>query len=396
MRPWFLALAFLGGCAKSVMPLYEAAKADALRDPGPPPAGWTADAWIQIASPTLDHLLEAILQQNATLSATFDAGLVQLSPELVVSHLDVLPPAGCQECLTVDVDLTGNLGIDSPLGHTSTSLTATGRFDSVFEVVQTVDGWEVDARPKKLRNIAVSLGASRYGVPLGAISDWITQNLLAEVPGIPLTQIPAQDLPLRAVRVLPVGKAVRVEVLTRAPDPVPAPIAPARLEDGWMVGISQGSLLAAARAQAFRQGPVAYGVVPEPTALDIAAGTFTLGLRLWRIEGRGWWRDYTVLGKVALQGDSIDLTANQVIEGPKSPGAVIADPLAALAEGKILDALENALEITLPTAQNAQVAGLRTELVLQELAPEGAGLRASGTLDATAAPNPRPRRRGPR
>ena len=37
----------------------------------------------------------------------------------------------------------------------------------------------------------------------------------------------------------------------------------------------------------------------SPTALSGEAGAFELGVRLWRIPGAGWWRDYTVSGALA-------------------------------------------------------------------------------------------------
>ncbi len=394
MRHLILLLPLLGGCAKSVIPLYEAARDEALRDPGPPPANWVADAWVQISSPSLDDLLLALLEENALLTETFDAGIVQVTPRLNLSDLAIMPSNGCADCLTVDLGLTGTVAWKGALGTGSTALSGTGQFDAVFDVVQDAGDWTVSTKPRKLRNIGVSLAGNKLGIPIGPITDWITSSLLENVPALVLTTFPAEDLPLRAVRVVPVQKAVRVEVLTRAPDPVAAPAPPPRVPQGWAVGISTGSLLAAARAEAFRKGPITYDVVAEPTALDITPDSFTLGLRLWRIAGKGWWRDYTVLGKVALGPDGVELTAERVVEGPKSDGAVVADPLAALGEGRILDGLEKAIAITLPADETAKVGGVRTSVRLQELIREGdGGLRANGSLDVLDAPPGEPGKR---
>jgi hypothetical protein len=376
-----LALLTAIGCAKSVIPLYEAAKADALADPGPAPARWSPDAWMQISAPTLDALLEALVTENAALSTEIDAGLATIRPKLSVAGLTLRAAEGCAGCLTVDLDLGGTVGWSTALGDGSTGLTAGGVFDVAFELQRDGRAWTVLAAPRRLRHIQVTLAGGKFAVPTGPITDWITANLLANVPPMPIAAFPGDDLPLRALAVLPLADGVRVEALTQAPTPIAAPNPPARLADGWMVGISEGSLLAAARAEAFRAGPVAYGVVPEPTALDLGDGRFLLGLRLWRTEGRGWWRDYEIRGSYDVDGRGLHLTPDDVTEIAQSSGAIFADPLAALAEGRILESIEDAFAIALPVEGTAAVGAVPTTVTVSSIRPDGpGGIRAQGSL----------------
>jgi hypothetical protein len=368
-----------------VLPLYEAARAEALKDPGPAPAGWAPDAWVAVSSTSLDELLVAVLAADAELSTHLDAGIATFTPRLNVSDVQILPPEGCGGCLTVNLALTGTLEWSSAIAQGSTSLTAGGKFDAIFEVVQEGATFRVDLRAKKLRDVSASLGQSRVGLPVGEISQWLSKDLLDAVPPIPITSFDGTDLPVRAVRVVPVGRSIRVEALTKAPLATAVP-PPERVTDGWRVGLSQPSLLALARAAAFRKGPLAHDVVAEPTALDIGKDRFTLGLRLWRVAGKGWWRDYTVMGKVNVGRDGIDLVPDQVVEGPKSPGAVFSDPLAALGEGRILEAIEDALAITLPTRQSTEVGSVHTNVALTGLDPSGTSLFANGTLNVVGDP----------
>ena len=39
-----------------------------------------------------------------------------------------------------------------------------------------------------------------------------------------------------------------------------------------------------------------------------------LELRLWRIEGSGWWRDYTLRGPLALERGHLKLSADELEE----------------------------------------------------------------------------------
>jgi len=371
------------GCARSVIPLYEAARADALRDPGPAPAGWAPDAWIAVSNDALDDLIVGVLTEDAELSTVLDAGVAKFTPKLRVAEVQVVPPEGCGGCLTVDLGLTGTLGWATALGDGSTSLDATGRFDAVFVVVQEGTTWRVDLQTKKLRNVRADLGQSRVGIPVGDISKWLSQDLLEAVPPVAIASFDGSQLPVRAVRVVPVGRSIRIEALTKAPIFTAVPV-PERVTDGWRVGISQPSLLALARAEAFRKGPGTHDVLPEPTALDIGPSAFTLGLRLWKTTGKGWWRDYTVQGKVTLGPEGIELTPERVIEGEQSPGAVFSDPLAALGEGRIIEAIEGALAITLPSSQSATVGGLDTDVAVEALESGGTSLYATGSLRVKA------------
>ncbi len=367
------------GCAHSVIPLYEAARADALADPGPAPPDWAPDAWVALSAPTLDQLLVAILAADAQLATTLDAGIARFTPRLEVTDLQILPPEGCDGCLTVDLALRGTLGWETPLGPGSTSLTAEGTFDAVFEVTQEVADFRVDLRPRKLRDVSASLGQNQVGLPVGDIASWLARDLLKAVPPIPITRFDAKGMPVRAVRVVPVGRSIRIEALTKAP--ISSAVPPSdRVAEGWQVGLSQPTLLSLARASAFRGGPGVRDTVPEPTSLAIGKDRFRLGLRLWRVTGKGWWRDYTVTGRVVAGGGGIDLVPEEVVEGEKSPGALVSDPLAVLGEGRILEAIEEALAITLPARHTAAIGSVTTKLVLTELNPEGDALLASGTL----------------
>jgi hypothetical protein len=148
--------------------------------------------------------------------------------------------------------------------------------------------------------------------------------------------------------------------------------------------VSQDSLLDLARAAAFRYGAVSHDIVVEPTALSITGDAFDLGLRLWKPVGKGWWRDYTVHGTVKKAARGVKLSPETVVEGEKSRGAALADPLSALAEGYILKVLEDSVATSLPDRRSTEVDALKNDVRIQSVAGRQGDLVVSGTMSITA------------
>jgi len=121
---------------------------------------------------------------------------------------------------------------------------------------------------------------------------------------------------------------------------------------GWQMHIAEETLLQLARKASFEKGPLEHDIVVEPTLLHFTRDGFTLGLRLWRVKGRGWWRDVVIAGDIEIAKKRIKLHPKSVAEAGKSRGAAWADPLAALAQGLILKSIENTLETSLPRTKS--------------------------------------------
>jgi len=104
-----------------------------------------------------------------------------------------------------------------------------------------------------------------------------------------------------------------LELLTDTPDPQAVREPDQVPGNGWRLDLATDSLLDLARIASFRAEPLPRQIVAEPTSLYVDGRSFTLGLRLWRVKGRGWWRDYSVTGTLAVTGDDrIALTPERV------------------------------------------------------------------------------------
>ena len=128
------------------------------------------------------------------------------------------------------------------------------------------------------------------------------------------------------------------------------------LSEDWELQIRPETALGWIRRKAFKKGVVTYGVALDPRAFSMKDNLFKLSLRLWKIEGTGkWWRDYEVNGKSSVQNNRIKIVGKDVAEGEKSSGAELADPLALLVEGRILDGIADNLNHVIPAKKSTSI-----------------------------------------
>jgi hypothetical protein len=196
-----------------------------------------------------------------------------------------------------------------------------------------------------------------------------------------VARFPANGIPLVAVRPAPHRAGLRIDLRTGAATPTALTANVDKIREGWAFVVQQDSLLDLARAEAMRQGVVDYDIVPEPTRLLIGRGVFEMDLRLWKTTGAGWWRDYTIHGKLARTAEGFDLSAERVDERSASEGATLADPLAELGRGVILDNIEASLTSSLASKHAADVSGnMDVKVEVTSVMGQGDAVRITGDV----------------
>lgn len=378
-----IVLFWLPGCA-SVIPDFEAARDLALSEPGYIPQDWKPDASIQLSQPLLDALITTALTPPPSISSTLSAGVLSLTPTLTVERLSLTPSADCSECLQIDVDLGGTVGWSAPLIGTGTTSARVGcRIDLKMMITTVENGFRVGVAPNRIKDVHAEVAGMRTGFDLtGSIATWVQSSMVAIIPSVALTEVGSDAAPVRAARVSSTGQVVRVDLLTgaRTPGVVPDVLVPPT--EGFSVDVSLESLLAIARADAFRTPPMARGILAEPTKLVFEPDEFRVGLRLWKTTGRGFWRDYEVTGTYGMEGDNLVMSPTSTKDKGHSPGAAFADPLVAMTEGLIQRAIRKALDTAVPT--NSGDLGYSTEIVLASVTGADGVLHATGQLRPVA------------
>jgi hypothetical protein len=118
-----------------------------------------------------------------------------------------------------------------------------------------------------------------------------------------------------------------------------------------------------------------------PETLAIEGDTFRLGLRLWHIDAPSWWRDYTAAGQVTVQDGQMELTVQGVEAGATSPRAGLVDPLAALAETVLLNAITEPLQHTLPASGAVVARKHRVGVEVREVRGEEGTIHVHGVFE---------------
>lgn len=385
------------GCAKSIVSEFETLRDATLRPNLEVPPRWQPDAVLVLT----DALLEPLLERGLERAGAFDqryalgGGRNYIRPKLEITTLSLSESTRCSACLGMEASLSGEMSWQ--IANSSGSLPLGGElaFDAEIGAERRDDRWVVTLLPRDVTRADLEISGRTFrtvrNIAQGALDEWARSQIFSQIQPFVLTSFEAQDLPLRALRATPHQGGVQIEALTQAPITELAGAAEPGPGETWALSLSEQALLHMARVEAFNHGPVSHEVVVEPKGLTLRDGTFDLGLRLWRPVGRGWWRDLAIEGTWARTPRGFSLQAVEATEIARSRGARMVDPLAALAEGRILQAVERAVTTSLPGGQQGQIAGTPIQLDISRLAGQGRALHAAGTAEIGRAQSTRQR-----
>jgi len=362
-----VALCLASACTPDVIAMYEAEKSAVLSAATDRPANWEPDVVLHIAGPDFEDAVETAIKAALTKEQApivFPVGLgmeAKLRPVFSIEEASLKASDTCASCLSFDAVLVGKAAWS--LGPASGTIPLDVGAQGIF-ALEVVDGHIIEATPRAVTSIRVRVKdyAGLRLNPSTEIQEWLTAQLAGRIPKIRVVDLDTAALPLRDLRLRSQAGAVRVEALTNVAGakpvgPVEAPTAGVRL------AISESALVGLARRAAFEKGELTLDVHVDPLEMNVEGSEFTLDLRLWRLVGRGWWRDYRIYGDLQVQSGKLKLVAKRVEELGKSPGAGLVDPLAALFEGRILEEITDAVSQSLPATQRQDlgVVQLRAE-----------------------------------
>ncbi len=349
----------LAACTPNVISQYEKARSEALLVASEHPPDWQPDAALAIATSSLeaavDDALDLALGADANaIQVKLPLGLVgRVRPHLQATTVRLRPSDSCAGCFGFDAALAGKVGwsIGPAEGHIPVDVTVAGVLG-----IDIGEARRILLTPRKLGAMKLTTPkGEKVEIDLdGPVQDWIRAAFNDRMPTIEVGEIDADGLPVQELRLKTQPAGFILELLSDVPKPVPLPtITPPK--EGVTLTLSESTLVALARRAAFEAGTLSMDVAADPQTLTVDGNRFTLGLRLWRLTGAGWWRDYSVTGTLGVDGKRIRLVATDAQETGQSRGATLVDPLAALFEGKILEAVVDNLHQSLPAQKKAAV-----------------------------------------
>ncbi len=384
----------LGGCGrnKAVFQAYVDAKAAATSDPGPAPANWKPDLKVQLSEDLLDRLITYGLEENGELKGEVaipgipGVGDAALTPTLTVDALDLSESKRCDACLAVDLDMSGTADWAAGfLGSGTVPFEASVALDVEFETKREDQEWRVVARPRDVRSVSVDIDGLKGAVRNVAeepLRKWLDDNLVQRLKPVEVSRFSADSIPLRALNVRASKRTLVIEMLSDMPLPGVVDQPDANPRKGFVAWMATDTLVRFAAREAFEAGPMTYDIVPEVRGLSIDKQRFSMDLRLWKVGGAGWWRDYTASGKVGVRKETLKLIAEDVAEGDKSEGAAMADPLFFLGEGIVASEMEKAMRGAIPNVFQQKVGdGTAALTVLEKTVGRGSVLEVRGTVN---------------
>lgn len=381
-----LALLLLAGCAGNIKALYEEEKALVMADPLPVGEDWAPELRLRLSEAALQELAEVavtegLLAYDEVIEVDNPLGLkVEVKPKATVKKLSVAVGKDCGGCLELDAKLGGRARWSAAGSSGKVPFTAKVKGTVAFELEETPKGWTIEGRLVELDRVKLESELVGQLDLTKFLGEW-TREALEEVPALELGRIGGEDLPLRAARLTGGSGSIELHALTRVSGGQSVPPLSSPLTEGWDLHLHEATALALARREAFALGTIDYDVAVDPRSLDLDAERFTMGLRLWRLSGAGWWREYTVQGDVSVGKRKIRLQPTEATEGEKSKGAGLADPLALLVEGRILEAVSDGMRQAFPGGAAARVGDRKLLTRVEAVAGEGALIRVSGGVE---------------
>ena len=369
----FWSIATLMGCAGNIHQLYEQEKHAVLKPAALPRAEtWDGDIHIRISPDALSEVSQAAMdagllawKKKLTLDTPIGT-IASIRPRAQVTRLKVTPGGNCPDCLSLSGALEGTATWKAGPLSGSVPFTAVLAGDLVVSIERDGADWAVMGALAELSRLKIS-SASIGSVDVSRqLSTW-GKAAVDAAPTFRISTLGGDELPLRALRLSVDEAGIGLEALADINGGTSIPTSAAPLESDWQLRTSTQTALAIMRRAAFEAGMLEHDVALDPRALTAEASLFTLDLRIWRLSGTGWWRDYSVDGRMRVRGRKIELEGEKAHEVSKSRGAGLADPIALLAEGRILEAIVDSLKQVVPGSRSAAIGDHKLKAVTQEI-----------------------------
>ena len=339
----------LVGCAPALQADFTERQRQALATPDAPPSNWKPDGAVRLGRRAIEGFAARGVARALRDMEPVEFGGAAIQPDFLVRQVRV-QDAGCDECVGLGMVLKGSATVADV---DWVDLTITLVADLSIDAEPGDEGVQLWLNIVDLRRLEVEsegLGGMDF-------AEWLQD----ELPRFDLGRVGGDGLPILAMRVRGIPEGLSADFLTATIDPGIADVSRSfRTPREFEILVSEQTLLHRARANMMAQGPGRMDIVPEPTGLHVEGGSFTLDVRLWRIQGRaGWWRDYEVEGWIRVVDGELSLIPRTVELVDKSPRARLADPLAVIANVGMLRAIEEAVSKGIPVWRDVDDGAVR-------------------------------------
>jgi hypothetical protein len=376
------------GCTSGIHAQYRARADAVLESPSPATKDWEPDIRIRIDNPALHRLskrsIEEGLLDRKGKPFRFDPPLgptITLKPQLEIVDLELHSQAAdCNDCLDLSIAMKGKTrwSVGKKSGKVQIAVNAEARI--FLEVEQEDDGqWSLALGSIELQRMELESGLIQ-GLDLSRLMQGWVEKAVDAAPEISLGKLGGKEMPLRAVRVRPGEGMLQIEALSDLNGAGQLGEDSSELDHDWELQLSAETLAALLRREAFEKGSMTLDLAIDPQSLLLEEDEFSMDLRLWRLRWPGWWRDYRVDGGIELSDDELKFAAYEVESMGKSRFAGLVDPLALLAERKILSSLESGVQQAIPLSKATRINGVKLSAQADRVHADDGVLKIEGDL----------------
>jgi hypothetical protein len=260
---------------------------------------------------------------------------------------------GTEDGILFSMKLKGDVSVKHPLLSFSTPYSGRLEGNLVIDVHEKM----LRIRTNKINDIKVSTKILPQISLTEPIKDWINDSL-KEVPPQDILELDFTAFAARDLRFVGSTHSLDIELLSHFPKTQSLPMNRRRPRGDWEMEISNDTLSKIVRQKTFELKATGNGVNIDAQNLFIEKRNLNVSLRLWKLEGWGqWWRDYTIQCPILIENEELKLGEASADLIEKSKGAGLADPLALLAEGYILETIKQQIQYSMPNTQQAKLSG---------------------------------------
>lgn len=379
-------------CISPIRSQYEERSIDILAPASAMHEDWQPDLRIRISHDAIEQISERAIdkgllsQKGREINWSPRIGPdLTLKPKMTVSRIRVQEQTSSCNCFDIHLKLKGSTAWALGRRSGDLDLKANGKVRLFLEFTRNeTNQWTVSMGDLDIQRVSLELGALPDVDLSKLLQPWVERSIQA-TPEIFLGELGGEQLPIRALRLgSTTDNAIQIEARSDIRGGGQLPNSTAPIHHDWGVQISQETITAMLRIEAFKVGIMPMGFALDPKQLDFSNDAFSLSIRLWRLIRWGWWRDYDVQGQFFLKDHQFVIEAQSVENTDRSRFAGLVDPIAMLAERKLLATIEDGVQQAIPLNQNARFKDIRLGSIAKTVSASNGVLAVEGSLSIQA------------
>ena len=385
----FVILLFFS-CQTSLRSVYEKERTQSLNTiTDIPQENWKPDIRLQISYKTLSNLTKEVVKDKVK-NGTFPVQILGQNIDIKInSEIDSLTlSADQQDTIGFVIALEGKLELKHHLISFSNPYSATLKGSLKIDVQENA----LQIKANRIEDVDIETKYIPQFKINDSIKDWLNNNLKT-LPSQEIMALNLSTLSARSLRFVGNRHSLDVEALSHFPDTTPLPDTTRRPRRDWEMQMSNNTISQLVRQKTFELPPI-NGFHMDIQHVSIDKKKLSSKLRIWKLDGWGqWWRDYDIQATIATQKNEILLSEPNAKQIAKSKGAGLADPIALLAEGIILEEITKQIQYTIPKEKKTTVSENNIVLTIEGIAGQKDIIHVYGTLDSDTKKDSKPKRR---